>query len=303
MSIRSIPPSPIHSPEPFRSTTQHIDPFADSRTSASTHIDTDRYGEPDGHGSSSEDRHKDSDFVPARELRNTYLSRTISLLRTTHKWSAYTASAFTVIHFLNTGIAPLVSTSLGSLHFADENLTAARALYRLHGLTETVAVGGAIVVHVGAGVLVRVLVGVREVLRYGWSRARWDRYSWAAVGGYALVPLLLGHVAVNRYVPAALDIDVTSSVVGHYLSRHPGLGWILYGLFVSLGALHVADGLGLYLGWSRKTRWRVSAFVCGMWLTGLVKVGLHGVVGGIKGRQYDAIERYIIDSVKSFGPT
>lgn len=225
--------------------------------------------------------------------RDAYLPSVLSLLRTTHRYSAYTFSAFSVIHFLNTGVAPLLSP-VSDLTFANENLTAARALYQNSYLSEAVLVFGALGIHILSGTAIRLIRIGREYVWYK-HHARFPSMSWNARTGYLIAPFVIGHVAANRWMPWKLDIDVTSSVVGHWIGRNPWIGWSFYGLFVSASAFHIANGAGQWLGWKKQTRSRVNAAVVVLWLAGLVKVAAHGIVGGFKGKQYDAIERALYD--------
>ena len=219
-----------------------------------------------------------------------YYPSILSSLRVVHKYSAYTFSAFSIIHFLNTGVAPLLGQT-----FADENLTAARALYHFPHVEKVLI--GSIGVHLVSGLISRSLKVVREVY---WYRQFRVVVSNNAKTGYLLIPLFVGHVIANRYVPWTMDVDVTSSAVGHFIAKHKALGWPLYTAFVSLGALHITNGLGQFLGWTKKRRYRVNTVVIGLWLAGLVKVAMGGLVGGYKGQQYDAIETTILDSIQSF---
>lgn len=260
-SIHQLPPSPIHSPNVSSSDDETIDPFIKN------------------------------EFVP----RTDYLPSVLSVLRTTHRYSAYTFSAFAVIHFLNTGIAPLLSP-LKDLTFADENLTAARALYQSSALTEVTVVFGSLALHVVSGTAIRIIRICREYIWYK-KRAKLPTFSWNAITGYLVVPLVAAHTVANRYVPWKLQIDVTSSFVGHWIATHPVIGWIFYGTFVGITALHLSNGLSQFMLWNKKTRYSMNTAVCTLWLAGLAKVAAHGIVGGTRGRQYDIISSHLLKMI------
>lgn len=221
----------------------------------------------------------------------------LSILRTTHRYSAYTFSGFSVIHFLNTGIAPLFSR-VGDLTFADENLTAARALYQNSYLSEAVFVFGALGLHVASGVAIRLLRIGREYIWYK-DHARIPKLSWNSTTGYLIIPFVLAHVTANRWAPWKLQIDVTSSIVGHWIRRNPLIGWTFYSAFVAMSTLHISNGLGQWLGWRKKRRYLVNSAVVSLWLAGLIKVAAHGIVPGLKGRQYDSIEQFLVEKLNT----
>lgn len=258
-SIHYLPPSPIRSPSP--------QPESEQRNSP--------------------------------QKRAVTLTSVLSVLRTTHRYSAYTFSAFSVIHFLNTGVAPLLSP-IHSLTFADENLTAARALYQNSYLSEAVLVFGALGVHIVSGIVIRVIRIGREYIWYKHD-ARVPRLSWNSVTGYLMIPFVGGHIFANRYMPWKLDIDVTSSLVGHYITKSPVFGWAFYSAFVTMSALHICNGLGQWLNWKKPIRYRINTAVVILWLVGLVKVVAHGEVGGFKGKQYGVIHEAIRGQLMSYG--
>lgn len=252
--IHELPPTPIRSPEQLGQESDTVEPT----------------------------------FPPARR---DYVPSILSVLRTTHKCSAYLFSSFAVIHFLNTGVAPLLSP-INDLTFADENLTAARALYRCSYASEAIFVFGALGIHVGSGIISRLVKIGREYIWYKYH-ARVPKLSWNSLTGYLIVPLALGHFLANRWAPWKLQIDVTSSLVGHWITQSPILGYSFYSAFVSLSALHITNGLGQWLRWRKKRRYQINSAVVLLWIAGLAKVAAHGLVPGLKGRQYDLIRDFL----------
>ncbi|ORY79864.1 hypothetical protein BCR37DRAFT_393944 [Protomyces lactucae-debilis] len=300
LSLDYIPPSPIHTPVLTRENTIN--------------------GAPTGV------------YVHDREERkDRYLSLLLNTLRTTHRWSAYTFTGFGLIHFLNTGVAPLLSepgwairtlvagsplTKLfpslaeslhtgplfNSLKFADDNLLAARALYHAP-YVEATLVFAPIAIHVGTGILLRLLRIARE--RYWFSdKPRKVTLSWQARAGYLLAPLLAAHVFVNRIVPKALDLDITASLVGHILAQPEGpepllqtrigvaAARVAYAGFVALGAWHMTAGLAQFLQlrrhWAglriqirpaRVLSWTVMA----LWTLGLARIVMHESLLNVSG--------------------
>jgi hypothetical protein len=263
LNLEYIPPSPIHSPSLTRE--------------------------------SSLASPNDGDYVLDREVcKDRYLSLLIKSLRTTHRYSAYAFTGFGLVHFLNTGLAPLISEpswafktlmvesrlsklfqSLGSdiqsgslfnsLKFADDNLLAARALYHAP-YVEASLIFAPILIHVGSGLAIRLLRIARE--RYWFSeQPRKIGLSWQARAGYLLAPLLAAHVFTNRIVPYALDLDVTSSLVAHILARPKGseplirtrigiaAARLAYAAFVAIGAWHMTAGLAQFLQVRQRFAW------------------------------------------------
>lgn len=245
-------------------------------------------------------RPADNDLPPDRTSpkTNEWVPSVLSVLRTTHRYSAYTFSGFSIIHFLNTGVAPLFSR-VTDLTFADENLTAARALYRYSYVSEAVLVFGALGVHLASGLIIRLVKIGREYIWYK-HHARVPKLSWNSTTGYLIAPFAFAHIMANRWAPWKLQIDVTSSLVGHRIKKNPIVGWSFYSAFVTLSALHITNGLGQWLGWQRKRRYQVNSVVVALWLAGLVKVAAHGLALGLKGRQYDLIEQFLTTRIQSF---
>jgi len=135
--------------------------------------------------------------------------------------------------------------------------------------------------------------------------------------GYLAVPLVLGHVAVNRILPLVVDggsSAIQLDWVGHGLSVGPAwyriAGRVAYVALVSTIGCHVVWGYAQWLNLkpeqiqgvetaegakSAKRRWwginGVSALVVGVWLAGGSIVMRGGKVAGWVGRHYDDLLR------------
>ena len=96
-----------------------------------------------------------------------------------------------------------------------------------------------------------------------WRRARreiqsaWPRMSYIALAGYALLPLVAGHMFVNRIMPLERTGDssaITLAYVSHGFARHgPGsvVGaavWAFYLALVGVAAGHIVWGWARWLG-------------------------------------------------------
>ncbi len=214
-----------------------------------------------------------------------------------------------MIHFLNTGLAPLF-TPINDLSFANDNLLAARALYHSSYLTEGFFVFGALVVHVTSGAVLRVARIVRERLRYG-RAAKYPYLSWNAIAGYIIAPMVAAHSFSTRIIPFKLDLDVTASLVGHLITRSPLIGWSFYLSMVALSSYHIVMGIGQWRGWTNKVKQGASVGIASFWVAGLIKVGLHGLVSGftgkyrrlmssahVTGRNYDIIYENLVSTFR-----
>ncbi|KAH9818164.1 Protein of unknown function (DUF1691), partial [Teratosphaeria destructans] len=133
--------------------------------------------------------------------------------------------------------------------------------------------------------------------------------------GYALVPLVLGHVVVNRAIPGGWpggQSNVNLSYVGHAFARHPVVSWVGFAALIGVGVFHVTWGWARWLGWMpeqvpgsggergvrKRRRWcvinGVAAAVTGLWMAGGIGViGREGEAPGYVGRMYDEMYRRI----------
>ncbi|BFZ53941.1 hypothetical protein PYCC9005_000972 [Savitreella phatthalungensis] len=232
MSLRQIPPSPMHSPKsgPYRPPKSQI-PSLDPSVAADYDVNDEDIPSVEAIPSLSIDLDSSDTAAMRREER---LSTSLYYLRRAHRVSAYAFCGFAGIHFANTGIALLLSSSTapqhfdGTLPFADDNLLAARALYHaVPPLVELLAVATPLAVHVVSGFGLRAVRLEREYRLWvdgcrgggvtGLVR-RWVRaFSWTSVLGYVVVPAVAAHVAVHRIAPVAADVDASSAIVAHLL--------------------------------------------------------------------------------------
>lgn len=141
----------------------------------------------------------------------------------------------------------------------------------------------------------------------------WPKLSGTSALGYLAVPLVLGHVAVNRILPWVVDggsSQIALDWVGHGLSVGPAwykiAGRVAYAALVGTMGFHVVWGWAQWLGYkpdqvqgvqtaegvkSAKRRWwgvnGVSIAVVAVWLAGGSVVMRGGRVAGWVGRHYD----------------
>ena len=133
--------------------------------------------------------------------------------------------------------------------------------------------------------------------------------------GYALWPLLAGHVFVNRVLP--LEVEGGSSGVGlgyvsHGFAKHPVIANLGYAALVGVGSWHVVGGAVKWLRLSaeyiteggdygrRKRRRRawvvnvIAGVVAGVWmLGGLGVVGRGGLGSGWEAKNWDELYRRV----------
>ncbi|KAF2236143.1 hypothetical protein EV356DRAFT_575355 [Viridothelium virens] len=240
------------------------------------------------------------------------------LLRT-QKYSTYAFSLFTTFHLTNTALLPLLTRSLPP---CEPYLLLTRPYYQ-SPLAEPVLITLPLLLHLTSGVALRLLRRHRQVQNFGAEtraerkQLRWPPVSGTSMLGFALVPLVAAHAALNRGVPLAVaggSSDVGLGYVGHGFARLPGVSWVAYAALIGVGVWHAVWGWARWLGWTpgqvgggdgaeeralrRKRRWYsvngVAAVVAGVWAAGgLGVVGRGGLVGGWLGKEYDELYRHI----------
>ena len=133
--------------------------------------------------------------------------------------------------------------------------------------------------------------------------------------GYALWPLLAGHVFVNRILP--LEVEGGSSGVGlgyvsHGFAKHSAIANLGYAALVIVGSWHVVGGAAKWLrlsaeyvteggdyGHRKRTRRvrvvnLVAGVVAGVWLLGgLGVVGRGGLGRGWEAKNWDELYRRV----------
>lgn len=170
------------------------------------------------------------------------------------RYSTYPPSMFIALHAANTSIIPLIMRSVPA---SEKYLLLTRPTYQAPSL-EHFVLTVPIIAHIASGIALRSMRARRRAKLYG-AETRMQRYlirSWPMPSlqarlGYALVPLLGTHIAVNRLIP--LTVDGGSSGVGlgyvaHGFARSPIFWNIFYTLFVAVSVWHVVGGWANWMG-------------------------------------------------------
>jgi hypothetical protein len=227
-------------------------------------------------------------------------SRTIHLLSSIQKYATVGPSIYLTLHYTNTALIPLFTQSLAK---SDNLLLLTRPYYQSFPF-EPLLIFAPVVAHVFSGIALRVYRRRQNARRHGaetHSERRsipWPKLSLTSALGYALYPMFVAHVLVNRITPQ--KVDGGSSGVGlryfaYGVSRHPILANLGYAAMLSVASWHFVGGAAKYLrlsgeyvtdggdyGARRRQRrgWiinAISAVVAGAWIAG----GL-GVIGRAK---------------------
>lgn len=230
------------------------------------------------------------------------------------RYSSYTFTAYLAAHFTNTAILPLVTRSISA---SDNYLLLTRPYYQ-SPLLEPLIVFAPLVAHIGSGILLRIHRRRQSLQWYGAEsrsdrrNVAWPKLSATSALGYALVPLVAGHVLVNRLVPLWVDGDSSGiglAFVAHGFARHPVVAFVWYGAMVGIATGHFVWGWAKWLGLTpdvgsggdavdqglrKKRRWYgingLSIAVAGLWMTaGLGVVGRSGPSEGWIGRGFDKL--------------
>ncbi|KAK5938834.1 hypothetical protein PMZ80_009026 [Knufia obscura] len=242
-------------------------------------------------------------FPPANNTTNNIgisRSRIPSILLSLQKYSTIPPTLYLIGHYTNTALIPLLTLSTQK---AENSLLLTRPYYQSFPL-EPLLIFIPVVTHVASGLSLRIYRRFQAAKRYGAethaqrkqiSKSLWPKLSLTSALGYALYPMMIAHVLVNRITP--LKVHGDSSSVGlrffsHGFKRHPWLAGLGYSLMVSVASFHFVGGAAKYLKLTReyvteggdygarqrRLRSRVVNAVCA--LVALVwAVGGLGVVG------------------------
>lgn len=233
------------------------------------------------------------------------------------KYSSYAFSIFTAFHIANTSIIPLVTRSVPA---SEPYLLLTRPYYQ-SPIAEPLVVVLPIIAHVGSGVALRLYRRKQNLKRYGAENRSdrrmiaWPKLSGTSALGYAMYPLVIGHVFVNRIIPLWYEggsSSINLAYVSHGFAKHPVVSFVGFGALVTVSVWHVVWGWAKWLNLAptqvtqggaegqlrRKRRWylvnAVSAVVSALWLAGgLGVIGRGGAVGGWVGKEYDELYRHI----------
>ncbi|KAK4542555.1 hypothetical protein LTR36_006603 [Oleoguttula mirabilis] len=238
------------------------------------------------------------------------------------KYSSYAFTAFGLAHITNTSIIPLITRSVPE---SERFLLLTRPYYQ--GIpAEPLLVILPLWVHVFSGVALRVVRRNLNAERYGDNEGKekksffsgdfWPKVSGVSKLGYPFLPLLVGHVFINRAIPNQIpggQSNVNLSYVSHAFARHPVISYAGFAALISVGVLHITWGWAKWLGLtpdqvtgaagsdrqlSKKRRWYiingVAAAVTGLWMAGSFGViGRAGEAPGYVGRMYNEMYRRI----------
>lgn len=238
------------------------------------------------------------------------------------KYSSYAFTAFGLAHITNTSIVPLITRSVPE---SERYLLLTRPYYQ--GIpAEPLLVILPLWVHVFSGVALRVVRRNLNAERYGdnegkehksfFSGAFWPKVSGVSKLGYPFLPLLVGHIFINRGIPNQLpggQSNVNLSYVSHAFARHPVISYAGFAALISVGILHITWGWAKWLGLTpdqatgasgsdrqlwKKRRWYiingVAAAVAGLWMAGgFGVIGRGGEAPGYVGRMYNEMYRRI----------
>ena len=242
-----------------------------------------------------------------------------NVLHALQKYSTAPPSLYLLLHYTNTALIPLLTRSVPA---SEPYLLLTRPYYQSFPL-EPVLLAAPIATHVLSGIALRAYHRRQNVLRHGGQgasyaerrRIPWPKLSAQSALGYALWPLLAGHVFVNRLLP--LEVEGGSSGVGlgyvsHGFAKHPVLANLGYAALVAVGTWHVVGGAAKWLKLSaeyvteggdygdRKRRRRarvvnmVATVVMGVWmLGGLGIVGRGGFGSGWEAKNWDELYRRV----------
>ncbi|KAI9719683.1 MAG: hypothetical protein M1828_006115 [Chrysothrix sp. TS-e1954] len=278
---------------------------------------------------------RDSYFPPTRTSSLGLGHSAPYYLHRAQKYSTYLFSAFAALHITNTSLLPLL---LRSTPAASTYLLLTRPYYQSFPL-EHLFITLPLLTHVTSGILLR-LYHRRASLRHSGAETKaekrsikWPRLSWQSVMGYAAVPLVAGHVGLNRLLPLWEEggsSGIGLEFVGHGVAVAPVAGFLAYLGLVGVVGSHVVWGWARWMGWDgraeaspgdggassggggaspgggararggrldKKRQWTVAAanaLIVSLWLAGgLGVVGRNGRMAGWVGRMYDELYRRV----------
>jgi hypothetical protein len=191
--------------------------------------------------------------------------------------SAVSFGGFLFLHLA----APLAAIPYGE-QGATSTMLIARELYQARAI-EPALVYGSVLVHVTAGLGKRLL-------------RKSPAFSWHQIAGYALLPVVVGHVWNHRIWPAQLTLSpefVNYSFVTHSLHQKPVRAWLGYLALIGMSAYHVTAGIRCL--WARRRKqavlrgkaWQGTAagLACSLGL-GLARLAAEPAIPGWLAKRY-----------------
>nr|POF13170.1 hypothetical protein CFP56_10318 [Quercus suber] len=237
------------------------------------------------------------------------------------RYSSYAFSAFAAAHIANTSIIPLITRSVPE---SERYLLLTRPYYQ--GLpAEPLLVIIPLWAHVLSGVALRVYRRHLNAKRYGddefrsrkgvFSSEFWPKVSGVSKLGYVFVPLLAGHIFINRAVPNNFpggSSNINLSYVSHAFAKYPAVSFAGFASLLTIGCWHITWGWAQWLGWTpnqvttmgterrliKKRKWyilnAVAAAVTGLWMAGSFGVvAKGGEAPGWVGKMYNDMYKTI----------
>ncbi|KAK5169896.1 uncharacterized protein LTR77_005874 [Saxophila tyrrhenica] len=239
------------------------------------------------------------------------------------KYSSYAFSAFAAAHITNTSLIPLLTRSVPA---SEPYLLLTRPYYQ--GLPfEPLLVVIPLYAHILSGLALRVARRNLAAKRYGegtsspegwktfFTSKFWPSVSGISKLGFAMTPLVVGHVVINRAVPqgfAGGSSNVNLGYVSHAFAKHPAVSFAGFAALLGVGCWHITWGWAKWLGWTpdqttamggereviKKRRWYIinglAAALTTLWMAGGIGVvGRGGEAPGWVGRGYDEMYRSI----------
>ncbi|KXT10225.1 hypothetical protein AC579_2954 [Pseudocercospora musae] len=260
--------------------------------------------------------------APRRSTTGLGLSQhsAIWYLARVQKYSTYVFSAFATMHITNTSIIPLITQSVPA---SEPYLLLTRPYYQ--GALEPIMVALPLWGHILSGVAIRVLRRNQNAKRYGEAHSRenkasfftkfWPKVSGTSKLGYAFIPLIFGHMVINRATPKSYpggSSNINLDYVSHAFARHPAISFAGFTALLTVGCWHITWGWAKWLGWtpdqstqmgtkrelSKKRRWYIingiAAAATVLWMAGSFGVIARGGEAlGWVGRQYDEMYKSI----------
>jgi hypothetical protein len=234
------------------------------------------------------------------------------------RYSSYAFTAFAAAHITNTSLIPLITRSVPE---SERHLLLTRPYYQ--GLpAEPLLVIVPLWAHVISGVALRIVRRNIHAQRYGekrgvsfFSSQFWPTVSGISKLGFQFVPLLVGHIFINRGIPNSFpggQSNVNLSYVSHAFAKHSVLTYAGFTALLGVGVMHITWGWAKWLGLTpdqvtvmgperriwKKRRWYIinglAAAVTGLWMAGGFGVlGRGGEAPGYVGRMYNEMYQSI----------
>ncbi|GAM82440.1 hypothetical protein ANO11243_004200 [Dothideomycetidae sp. 11243] len=233
------------------------------------------------------------------------------------RYSSYAFTVFAAMHISNTALIPLVKQSVPA---SEPYLLLTRPYYQ-SALAEPIVVAAPLIAHIGAGLALRLYRRHTDLQMYGAEsrldkrKIAWPNISGTSKLGYAFLPLLAGHVFINRVLPLEVhgsSSSINLSYVSHAFAKHPAISFFGFASLIIIGVSHTTWGMAKWLrlaptqtagvgreGQLRKKRrwWLINvtaAAISALWLAGGIGViGRGGEASGWVGREYEELYRAI----------